>query len=425
MGSEMTSRERVYATLNHEEPDRVPIDFGGNYNTCVSAIAYNRLKKHLGIDTPTYGRSVITMIASPDLDEGLEIMKMMGGDILEFPSNMWGDWKDGLPYGVLDETMEFTLKDGSKCIFPSRPEPLLRASGDWEIEQNGITTFRMPGGGYYFDRIHNPMAEIKTIKQLEELFPFMIQSGYYAPLKEKYLDKMSKHAKQAHEQTDFFIIGNIHSYLSVWHACLEAFGYENYYMFMAADPEFVHCWMEFSTNALINRLDGYLKAVGPYINGFIIGDDYGTQNAPQMSTKMFRELVKPYLTRICKFIHETCPHVKILQHSCGSIAPLIPELIDAGVDAVNPVQTTAKNMDAEMLKREFGKDITFWGGGVSCQTTLFDGTVKDVEDEVKKKLEIFKPGGGYVFTTDHDIQEHVMPEMILAAFQTAQKYRNY
>ncbi len=425
MGNKMTSRQRVYATLDHKEPDRVPIDFGGNYNTCINAIAYNRLKKHLGIESPTYGRSLISMIASPDLDDNLEIMKMMGGDILEFPPNMWADWKDGLPHGVVDETMEFTLKDKSKCFFPARPVPILREDGAWEIEQNGITSFRMPKDGHFFDRIHNPLAEIKTIKQLKELFPFMDKSGYYAPLKEKYLETMAKCAKQAYEQTDFFIIGNIHSYLSVWHACLEGFGYEKFYLLMAGDPDFVHCWMEFSTNALIKRLDGYLKAVGPYINGFIIGDDYGTQNSPQMSTKMFRQLVKPYLTRICKFIHDSCPHVKILQHSCGSIAPLIPELIDAGIDALNPVQTTAKNMDAAMLKKEFGKDITFWGGGVSCQTTLFNGSVKDVEKEVREKLETFKPGGGYVFTMDHDIQEHVPPEMILAIFKTAQKHWNY
>jgi len=194
---------------------------------------------------------------------------------------------------------------------------------------------------------------------------------------------------------------------------------------MGEDPDFIHRWMEFSTGALEKRLSGYLKAVGPYLNGFIIGDDYGAQNGPLMSTKMFREQVKPYLTRICTLIHETCPHIKILQHSCGSIAPLIPDMIEAGIDALNPVQTAAKNMDAAMLKREFGKDITLWGGGVSCQTTLFDGTVEDVKKEVKEKMEIFKPGGGYVFAADHDIQEHVTPEMILATYQTAQQYWNY
>ncbi len=425
MGSKMTSRERVYKVLNHEEPDRVPIDFGGNYNTCINAIAYNRLKKHLGIESPTYGRSIITMIASPDLDDGLEIMKLMGGDVLEFPPNFWVNWNSGLPEGTVDDTMSFTLKDGSTCLFPMRPEPIRRDNGDWEIEQFGIPTFRMPDGGYYFDRIYNPLSDIKTVKQLEEAMPLIAEASHLRPLKDEYLKKLSYHAKKAHEETDFFIIANIHSYISIWHACLEAFGYENYFMLMASDKNFIHRWMEFSIDLIEKRLKGYLNAVGPYIDGFIIGDDYGTQNGPQMSTKMFRDQVKPYLTRICSLVHDTFPHVKILQHSCGSIAPLIPDLIEAGIDAVNPVQTTARNMDAEMLKREFGKDITFWGGGVSCQTTLFSGTVEDVKNEVKKKMEIFKPGGGYVFTADHDIQEHVIPEMIIAIYQTAKKYRDY
>lgn len=425
MGSEMTSRERVYATLKHEEPDRVPIDFGGNYNTCVNVIAYNRLKKHLGIKSPTYGRSIITMIAATDLDEGLEIMKLMGGDVIEFPPDLWVNWENGLPAGPVDEIMEFPLKDGTKCLFPAHPKPVLRENGDWEIVQRGTATLRMPKDGYFFDRIFNPLSEIKNLKQLEGILPFMDKGGYYGPLKDEYLAQLAHCAKQAYEQTDFFIVGNIHSYLSVWHASLEAFGYENFFMFMAADPEFVHLWMEFSTGALERRLSRYLKAVGPFLNGFIIGDDYGTQNGPQISTKMFRELVKPYLTRICTLIHETCPHIKILQHSCGSIAPLIPDLIEAGIDALNPVQTTVKNMDAAMLKREFGKDIAFWGGGVSGQTTLFNGTIEDVKKEVKEKMEIFKPGGGYVFTVDHDIQEHVMPEMILATYQTAQQYWDY
>ncbi|MCP4682608.1 MAG: hypothetical protein GY864_09770, partial [Desulfobacterales bacterium] len=303
MDKEMTSRQRVYAALNHEEPDRVPIDFGGNYNTCVSAVAYNRLKKHLGIDTPTYGRSIITMMASPDLDEGLEIMKLMGGDILEFPPNLWIDWKDGLPCSTLDETRAFTLKDGSTCFFPLRPEPVLRENGDWEIEIGGNVTFRMPKNGFYFDRIYNPLSGINSVKQLEEALPFIAEAGHLRPLKADYLEKLAHHAKLAYEHTDYFIIANIHSFISIWHACLEAFGYENYFMLMAADQEFILRWMDFSIDLIEKRLTGYLKAVGPYINGFIIGDDYGTQNGPQMSTKMFREQVKPYLTRICKLIH--------------------------------------------------------------------------------------------------------------------------
>jgi uroporphyrinogen decarboxylase len=425
MQETMTSRERVYATLQHEEPDRVPIDFGGNYNTRVNVIAYNRLKKYLGITSPTSSRNITPMVACPDLDDGLEIMKLMGGDILEFPPNFWVNWKNGLPDGYTGETMKFRLKDGSTCLFPARPKPVQKENGDLELVTRGITTHRMPKQGFYFDRIYSPLCHIETLKQLKEMLPEWSQNGYYGPLRDSFLTAAADFARQAHEQTEYFILANMPGNLSIYHIGLEMFGYEKFLMFLAAEKDLVHYWMEYTTQANERRIADYLKAVGPYINGLIIGDDYGTQKGLQISPAMFRELIKPYFKRICDLIHDTCPHVKNLLHCCGSIAPIIPDLIEIGVDALNPVQTTARNMDAGFLKKEFGQDITFWGGGVSSQTTLFNGTAEDAEKEVAEKLSIFKPGGGYVFTADHDIQEHVMPDVIMAVYETAQKYGVY
>jgi uroporphyrinogen decarboxylase len=413
----MTSRERVYATLRHEEPDRVPIDFGGNYNTRVNVIAYNRLKKYLGITSPTSSRNITPMVACPDLDDGLEIMKLMGGDILEFPPNFWVNWKNGLSDGYTGETMEFRLKDGSTCLVPEAFTPVKKDNGDYELHLAGFPTYLMPKDGYYFDRIFNPLQHIENLSQLKEVLSIWTAQGYYGPLEENYLKTMAECAKKMFEQTEYFIMADLT--LSVYHVALELFGYEKFWMIMAGDPNMAHYWMETTTQANEKRLTSYLKAVGPYINGFLIGDDFGTQIGLQISPKMFRELVKPYLSRICDLIHQTCPHVIVLLHSCGSITPIIPDLIEAGVDAINPVQTTAKDMEAARLKREFGNDVTFWGGGVSAQTTLFNGTVDDARNEVKKKMETFAPGGGYVFTTDHDIQEHVEPDVIEAIYRTA------
>ncbi|MBW1983799.1 MAG: methyltransferase [Deltaproteobacteria bacterium] len=425
MKKPMTSRERVYAALRHEEPDRVPIDFGGNYNTKVNVIAYNRLKKMLGISSRIHSRNITPMVASSDLDDGLEIMKLMGGDILEFPFNLWLKWKDGSPDGYTGETMEIRLKDGTMCNFPARPKPVVTENGDMELVINGIATHRMPKGGFYFDRVYHPLGNIDTLEQLKAILPEWRKKGYYGVLKEAFLEKAALYARQAHEQTDYFILANMPGNLSIYHIGLEMFGYEKFLIFLAAEKDLVHYWMEFTTRANEKRIADYLKAVGPYINGLILGDDYGTQKGLQISPGMFRELVKPYLTRICSSIHNACPHVKILQHSCGSIAPIIPDLIEAGIDAINPVQTTADNMDAAFLKKEFGKDITFWGGGVSGQTTLMNGNAEDAEKEVEEKMAIFKTGGGYVFAADHDIQEHVMPDVIMATFKTAQKYGVY
>ncbi|MCP4750173.1 MAG: methyltransferase [Proteobacteria bacterium] len=417
MSGTMTSRERVYAALRHEEPDRVPIDLGSNFNTSVNVIAYNRLKRYLGIESPTYVRYIVPMLAATDLDDNLEILKRMGGDVLDLPPLFLGNWKDGLPHGVMGNPVEFTLKDGSTCLIPESTAPVKKDNGDYELHVVGVPTYLMPKDGYYFDRIFTPLRHIENLSQLKELLPTWTVQGYYGPLDENYLKNAAECAEKMHEQTDYFILGNLN--LSVYHAALEVFGYEKFWMFMAGDPDLVHYWMETTTQANERRLAGYLKAVGPYINGFLIGDDYGTQKGLQISPKMFREFVKPYLARICDLIHQTCPHVIVFKHTCGSITPIIPDLIEAGIDALNPVQTTAKDMEADRLKREFGKDLTFWGGGVSAQTTLFSGDVDAVRREVKEKMEIFAPGGGYVFTTDHDIQEHVQPEVIEAIFQTA------
>ena len=151
---------------------------------------------------------------------------------------------------------------------------------------------------------------------------------------------MAGWAKKAYEETDYALLGDTYGF-SIYHMGLEAFGYQKYFTMMAGEPGLVHVWMTAIIDQSENFFDTYLDAVGPYIVAVIMGDDYGTQRAPMISVKMFRELFKPYLARICKFIHGKNPYVKVLLHSCGAVKPFIPEFIDAGVDALNPVQTTA------------------------------------------------------------------------------------
>jgi uroporphyrinogen decarboxylase len=153
------------------------------------------------------------------------------------------------------------------------------------------------------------------------------------------------------------------------------------------------------------------------------GDDLGTQVALQISTEMYREMIKPYHRRIFHHVRDKWPQLKVFFHSCGAIADLIPDLIDAGVEVLNPVQISAKGMDAVMLKREFGKDISFWGGGADMQQTVVNGTLEDIKDEVRRFIDIFSRDGGYVFTQVHNIQANVPPEKIMAIYETAAEYR--
>jgi len=412
----MTSRQRVIAALNHQEPDRVPIDFGSNYNTSVNVIAYNRLKKHLGVGSPTYMRYTIPMLAAVDLDEGLEVMKLMGGDVLPLPRY----FVDGV---LTKDWKEWRLKDGSTAMVPGRFNPVATESGNLELVFRGVAQFRMPKNGYYFDRVYNPLAAVESSQQLEA-FAAAFTAGGGTSLRDDEAEVLRGWAKKAYEETDYALLGDTYG-LSLFHVGLEAFGYHKYFTMMAAEPDMVHTWMSILTQQWESFLTKYLEAVGQYIVAILIGDDYGSQRAPMISVKMFRELFKPYVARICKFVHETNPNVKVLLHSCGSVVPLIPEFIDAGIDALNPVQTTAEGMDPAVLKREFGKDIVFWGGGVRCQSTLDKGTVDDVRREVKELVEIWKPGGGYVFCPDHDIQENVSPEKIAAVYQSCQEHGRY
>ncbi|MDH7490759.1 MAG: uroporphyrinogen decarboxylase family protein, partial [Anaerolineae bacterium] len=157
--------------------------------------------------------------------------------------------------------------------------------------------------------------------------------------------------------------------------------------------------------------------VGEYIQIIQMGDDLGTQRGPQLSVAMYRRWIRPYHKRIYSWVHQHYPHVYVFLHSCGSIYDLIPDLIDAGVQVLNPVQTSARDMDPARLKREFGRDIVFWGGGCETQSTLPHGTPEEVRRQVRERLEIFAPGGGYVFNQIHNVQYGVPPENVVAMFE--------
>jgi uroporphyrinogen decarboxylase len=340
---------------------------------------------------------------------------MMGGDVLPIPRY----YIDGV---FTKDWKEWELKDGSVAMVPGRFQPVANEKGELELTFRSGAKFRMPKNGHYFDRINNPLSGVETREQLENVLA--LASPTRRQLSDDEAEVMAGWAKQAHEESDYALLGDTYGF-SIYHMGLEAFGYQKYFTMMAGEPDMVHLWMTTIIRQFEDFFDTYLKAVGPYIVAVIMGDDYGTQRAPMISPKMFRELFKPYLAEICGFIHKAAPNVKVLLHSCGAVFPLIGDFIDAGVDCLNPVQTTAEGMDPATLKREFGKDIVFWGGGVRCQTTLAHGTVDDVKREVKELVETWKPGGGYVFCPDHDIQENVPAERIVATYQAAQEYGRY
>jgi uroporphyrinogen decarboxylase len=192
---------------------------------------------------------------------------------------------------------------------------------------------------------------------------------------------------------------------------------------MAGDPSFVHAYMEMRYACYMRDLEKYFEATEGALDVIEFNDDLGTQQALLISPQMYREVVKPYHKKMFGYVRDKYPKTKVFFHSCGAIFDIIPDLIDCGVQIINPVQISAAGMDPKKLKREYGKDVAFWGGGVDTQSVLCFATPDSVRAQVKEMLDIFAPGGGYVFSQVHNVEANVPPENLLAAFQAAREYR--
>lgn len=205
----------------------------------------------------------------------------------------------------------------------------------------------------------------------------------------------------------------------------QEFGFEDFYYNLAAEKEMIHYWAGALTDAYCVMLDRILDRIGKYIDIALFGgDDLGTQQSTQLSVDMYREMIKPYHKKIYQFVHKKNPSVKVGLHCCGAIRTLMPELIDAGVQVLNPIQISAKNMNPRELKEEFGKDLVFWGGGADMQGFVnATSDPKAIYNHVRELIDIFAPGGNFIFAPVHNILDNVAPEKVLAIFQAALDYR--
>lgn len=403
----LTSRERVVLSLKHEEPDMMPIDFGATRSTGINAIAYNNLKKYLKINKGSVKvYDIKQLLAEPEED----ILERFGADVVQLhrlrPSlgiriDKWKPWK---------------LMDGSNCEVPEGFNPQAVSDGsEVVLNSEGKIMASRPKGGLYFDEIYPPLEKAESFQDIDK---------HKMPLiNQEEIDYLSSRAKDLFYNTDYAIQAT--SGVSIFEKGLKDFGYENYLIKMHTDRDLIEYYLTKLTDAYIEMLNKYLDAVGDYIQVILISDDLGMQNSTIIPPELYRNLFKPYHKKICEFIKLKNKDIFILMHCCGSIYDVIPDLIEAGIDVINPVQTNAAKMDPATLKREFGKDLSFWGGGCNTQTTLSFGTVKDVIKETEEMIRIFAPGGGYVFNQVHNIQADVSPEKVVALYDTAIKMRKY
>ncbi len=404
----MNSRERVLAALAHREPDQVPVDLSGHRSSGIAAIAYPKLRRYLGLEPrPIRVYDVIQQLAIVDED----VLERFGVDTIELGRGF-----------ALDEAswMPWTLPDGTACFVPSWTR-LERDEGRWVIRSpSGKVFAHMPDGTLYFEQTYFPFAEGGDPDEISAALDECMWAGVAPPPGPVDDRVLAEGARQLRQNTSLAIIGLFGGNLFE----MGQFFYrsDNFMMLLAAEPQKAHRFLDQLVELHLSNLEKFLATVGPHIDIILFGDDLGMQTGPMMSPQMYREFFKPRHKVLWSRAKELAD-VKVMLHCCGGVRELLADLIDAGLDAINPVQISCSGMDAAELKAEFGRDLTFWGGGCDTQNVLLNGTPQQVAEHVGRQVPILAPGGGFVFQQVHNILANVPPENIVAMFDAVNKVR--
>ncbi len=379
----MTPRERVLKALNHESPDRVPIDFGG-FQTGIHRNAYRRLIDHMGIKDEVTILDPVQQLARP-CEELLQRFHV--------------DTRYVVAHGP----------DG----FDGTIRKVERNGRFWhDLKDEFGIVWSMPADhGLYMDISYHPLASAA----IEDLAAYPWPNGA-DPTR---FTGVRKHAQALRKKTPYALATGISGV--VYEYCWYLRGLEQWFIDMIEQPEFCAALLDRTLAFWLDYLTGFMREVGDLVDVVMIGDDLTGQSGPLFSPAFYRRVVKPRQKTLVQRI-KSLTRAKIWYHTCGSCIEYIPDLVDNGVDVLNPVQTSAAGMDPALLKQRYGRDIVFWGGGCDTQHVLPSATPEQVREQVRRNMETFKPGGGYVFNSIHNIQADVPPENIVALFDAAYEY---
>jgi len=414
----MKSRERVKMSINHKQVDRVPIDLGSMRSTGIATIAYNNLRKKLGI---TKGLAkmydFIQQLAYPEK----EIRDLFHVDVIDAGQaflNNDSEWR------------KWTLNDGSKCLIPKYLNVEIDKEGTVLLKNNdNVILGKKPKSSLYVDQSYWVYKDLPKIPNtfddkdlVKQLWAIPSPPWYLNIFNDSDYKLFINNIKKLHDETDYAIMLSVGCNLFETGNFLR--GMENFLSDIYLDKNGTKRLIDKLVEGNMKFLDRVLRGVGEYVDLLQFGDDLGLQNGPFMSPDVFKEIFMPRYKKMWDFVHNNTD-CKIFLHSCGSVFELLPHLIDAGVDVLNPVQTTAVNMEPEKLKKEFGKYITFWGGGCNTRDVLPNKTPTEVKEDVKRRIEIFSKGGGFVFNQTHNILADVKPENVIAMLEAAYEYGKY
>ncbi len=391
----MNGRERILTTLSHTEPDRVPYDLAGTHVTGIAISAHDRLREYMGLPSgETEIVDLIQQLAMP-ADDMLEKLKVDTRGLSPLCSN-------NIPLPVGSEKWQELITETDE--------------GQTYIDEWGFRQF-MPSDGLYFSLVQSPLPDMDaSVDQVRQLpLPDGGEPWRLAGLREK--------AERFGQAGHCVVLRS--TCAGMVEMAQRVRGMENFLMDTLANTPVAEAVLDRFLEIKMNFWAAALGELGDVVDVVFEMDDYGTQTSQIISPETFRSMVKSRLKTLIDHIKKLAPGVKIAFHSCGSVRPIIPDFIEIGIDILNPVHVSATGMEPAALKADFGDDLCFWGGGVETQHVLPNGTPDEVRDNVRANIEALAPGGGWVFTTVHNIQPDVPTENIMAMWETLQEYGGY
>ncbi len=405
----MTSRERILSAINHKQPDKVPIDLGSSTVTGISAVAYNNLKSHLKFESKTRVFDVVQQLANVDM----EIVNLLGVDALDINrvSTEGSDWYD------------VELADGSKAQYPSWFRPIRSDDGScYTYDKGGRVLSKMASGATFFDQMHFPYENgypesLQDLNEAMKKISWVVHS-HASNLNETELREKLISLKNTNDKA-LVMSGGVK---------LLELGFfirrmDNLLMDLMMDEAKLSEMLDMLVDMHLAGLEKKCRSLGDIVDVIRFGDDLGMTSGPIMDLETFRKLFKPRYRILCDYV-KSHSSMKIFMHSCGSIKQFIPDLIEVGIDILNPIQTNCYQMDLVTLKNEFGRDITFWGGGVDTSSILNSGTPADVRRDVLIRCEILSRDGGFVFAPIHNILPDVPAANIMAAYNAVREFND-